>query len=308
MAKSSQEDQSSQLARPPDSCKILSEKAENALRDAGVFGEVPADLDAVLEAAEIETVPDDEESRGGFFSSLPDQIRGKAKRMMQKLRGVADLRERKIWVPDDGVPQGVSFPKAHETSHQIIPWHSVGALDTKETLSKEVKEKFEREANFTASELIFQGDRFRDRALDYEASLDSAMVLADDHGASYQSTFWRYAEVQDQPIAILMYYPAPKNGNGRIHYFTLWRVACSESFQEKIGRDISLPSRIQPSHPWAGALDHDGICRGSDKMRCDGSSAAFEWQSWWNTYTLFVFLRRAPRFGFVGSVLQSAGD
>lgn len=306
MSKST-DDPNFDLVRPPDNQETLSQKAENALRKADQLGDVPTDLDSVLEAAEVETVPDDEDSRWGFFKSLPDKLKGKAEQMVQKLRGVADLRERKIWVPENGSGQRVSFPKAHEASHQIIPWHNVGALDTNETLAKDIKDKFEREANFTASELIFQGERFRDRALDYEASLDSAMTLADEHGASYQSTFWRYVEIQDQPIAILMYYPWRRNG--QIKSLNLWRAVPSQPFQKKFGDEkISLSSRIQTSHPWAGALDIDGICRGSDKVKCGGSSVTFEWQSWWNTYTLFVFLRRAPALDFVGSIVRSTND
>ena len=57
-------------------------------------------------------------------------------------------------------------------------------LDDDVTLSPYIQAKFEMEASFFASEMMFQGKRFREHALDYAPSFAAAFELADMHGAS----------------------------------------------------------------------------------------------------------------------------
>jgi hypothetical protein len=35
-----------------------------------------------------------------------------------------------------------------------------------------------------------------------------------------------------------------------------------------------------------------------------GHTMEFQWMAWWNTYTLFVLLRRKPKLSLVGGILR----
>jgi len=161
----------------------------------------------------------------------------------------------------------------------------------------------EREANFFSSEVIFQGELFGPKVRSYQASLDSALKLADEHQASYQSTIWRYVEEQDEGITIAHYYPSKIYDDQGHPVLSLWKTVPSSKFLEKFS-ELELPSRIRSDHPWAQALECRSICRGTDRLRCEAREYQFQWESWWNQYTLFVFLRRRPLFGVVGGLVK----
>ena len=76
------------------------------------------------------------------------------------------------------------------------------------SLQPDTEKLFDAEANFFASELIFQGHRFRTRALDYRPSLDAVFHLADAHGASRQATLRRYVEDHDEMLAVAASLPS----------------------------------------------------------------------------------------------------
>ena len=69
------------------------------------------------------------------------------------------------------------------------------------------KATFEQEANFFGAETIFPGARFRTLARDFRPNFAAIFSLADQHGASRQSTAWRFVEEQDESVALPPYYP-----------------------------------------------------------------------------------------------------
>ena len=84
---------------------------------------------------------------------MSDQTKSIFKGAWQKLRGIADLRDKVTYVPKDSHTGRERFAKCHELGHQMIPWHKIDPayLDDAENLSPDVKAVFEQEANWTIS-------------------------------------------------------------------------------------------------------------------------------------------------------------
>jgi hypothetical protein len=187
-----------------------------------------------------------------------------------------------------------------------IPWHKLDAayLDDTENLSPDAKVIFEQEANHFSADTIFQVDRFRTVARDYQPSFDAIFTLADRHGASKQATAWRFVEEQDEALALLLYYPTggvDTHGNA---VFTLWRSVGSPKFDARIA-EIDIPLLLRTGHPWLAAYDQNRVCDGNEHLVADGHPVLFQWHAWWNSYALLVLLRRRPALHLVGSVLSN---
>ena len=284
----------------PDSAHDISKIADRILRASGAVGALPTPIDNLIQTAKVEDKTDVGNILERFFATLDEKSGQLFRSGLQKLRGIADIRERAIYVPQDTVPR-LLFVKAHELGHQVIPWQQVHTTrgdslyyDTDITLSPEAQEMFDIEANFFASEVIFQGRRFTTLARDYKPSFDAVFVLADLHGASKQATLRRYIEEQDEIVAAVSYLPSlyEADNNGATVLRSPWLFA-SPKFHQKYG-DVQLPTKIKSAHPWAVARDCGEICDGEIELTCGNGPVRFQWQAWWNSYALLVLLRRKP--------------
>src|SRR5262249_10138198 len=128
--------------------------------------------------------------------------------------------------------------------------------------------------------------------------------LAAQHGASRQSTAWRFVEEQDEAVALLPYYPTNAIDDYGNRALNLWRPVGSSSFNRRYA-GIDMPAIVRTGHPWVAARDLEDPCSGNEDLWVDGQKVAFEWHAWWNTYTLFVLLRRKPRLSVIGGLLRS---
>ncbi len=293
------------IAVRPESEPQISNLVHKLIREADAEGILPTPLDHLFEVAKvtnIEELPDET-----FLQTLSERARAFFRSAKQKLRGIADIREKATYVPPDSNTGRERFAKAHELGHQVIPWHEIDPayLDDSESLSPSAKGIFEHEANFFGAETIFQGERFRALARDFKPSFDAIFVLADQHGASRQSTAWRFIEDQDEALALLQYYPSNAIDQEGNCVLGVWRSIGSPVFNRRYG-NIDLPQAIRTGHPWVAARDMNQPCDGNDNFSVDGGSVAFQWHSWWNGYTLLVLLRRKPFLSLVGNWLKSS--
>lgn len=186
----------------PDSEHEIVHLAQKTLLRADCIDILPTPLAILYEQARVKTydLPAvDEMPSLRLAAGARDLLRT----ALQKIRGIADLRRRAVYLPQGDRNHRRNFAKGHELGHQVIPWHKIGrdCVDTDATLSPDVREIFEAKANLFSSEIIFQGKHFRRRALDYKPTLDAVFLLADQHGASRQATLWKFTEEQDFPVA-----------------------------------------------------------------------------------------------------------
>lgn len=291
------------IAVRPESGVKLSELVRKLLREADAEGVLPTPLDRLFEIARITNIaelPDE-----SFLRTLSDEAKGFFKSARQKLRGIADLKERATYIPRDVNSRRERFVKAHELGHHVIPWHSVDPayLDDSESLSSEVKITFEQEANFFGAEAVFQGRNFRSLSRDYQPTFSAIFVLADRHEISRQATAWRFVEEQDEPVALIQYYPGnaiDKDGN---RVLNAWRAVSSPSFKKKYS-EVDPPRALRTGHPWVAARDLNCECEGTEKLFVDGQAVTFQWRSWWNNHALLILLRRKPILSVVRGVLR----
>lgn len=293
------------LVTRPTSVSDLAKIADFTLREAGAIGRLPTPIDSLLTAADIGEVFDPEAAKEQFLSTLAEGARDGFLALWQKIRGIADLRERVVYVPRETTIPRILFAKGHELGHQVIPWHrSPIYQDDDRSLKPEVQALFEREANYFSSEVIFQGVRFARRARDYRPSLDAVFTLADLHGASRQATLLRFAEGHDEPVAAITYVPDrySSDEHGR-PILRIPRVVPSPSFLNRFA-NIVLPAELQTGHPWVDARESAQPCHGDICFDCGSGPVRFAWQAWWNNYCLMILLRRLPALSLVGRLLN----
>ena len=295
------------IVAKPDSASDVSTYAEQTLQRAGMLGVLPTPIDTLISASHLTASVDP----GPLVKSFLSRLKGQAKEAFttgwQKLRGIADLRERAIYVSSDKIPVRVTWAKAHELGHQIIPWHTVnsGYQDDERSLSADAQELFDQEANFFASEVIFQGRRFQRIARDYQPSLDAVLNLADQHGASRQATLWRFVEDHDEAIAGLLYWPSRYvyDANGEPPLTRGRLVVASPSFRAKYA-NVTLPDTLPSSHEWATARQNRSAVECDVALMVEGEAVTFQKFAWWNTYCVMVLIRRKPRFHVLSHVFR----
>jgi hypothetical protein len=228
--------------------------------------------------------------------------------MWQKIRGIADLRDRVVYVPTTTTSPRVRFAKAHELGHQVVPWHRVNPAyaDDDRSLSPEAQHLFDREANLFAAEVVFQSRGFTVRARDFAPSLDAIFTLADQYGASRHCTIRRFVEEYDEPIAVVPYWPSQyavdEQGNPVLRR---GQLVASSAFLHKCS-DIQLPDLLRTGDPWVAARDLERSCDGEITLGFSSGQVSLHWQSWWNSYCLLVLLRRKPKVHLVGRLLHRA--
>lgn len=296
-----------QLVKRPESEKQLSEIAEDCLRRVDGVGRLPTPLDELIEASKLVEGDDIESSLQKFLKGFTEDLHEGILSTFQKVRGIADLRERAIYTPAEGNHRRRFFTRAHEFGHQIIPWHTINTtyLDDGISLSPDAQELFDQEANFLAAEIIFQGCRFARRSRDFAPSFESVFKLADDHGASYHATLWRYVEEHDETIAVVPYWPSRYILDADGHpILKRGRMVGSSRFIEKYS-SVEIPTDVDTGDPWVACRELGRTCQGEVSLNCDAAAVKFEWHSWWNQYSLFVLLRRRPSLSIVGRIFRA---
>lgn len=214
------------MSEPPGKFarRQIAARVEAAILASGVAGTFPTPLDAVATAAGIIEVVN--------IADLPDELHVAKPKFLRRILGAYLYRADTAFV-DLSQPLGQKrFIQAHETGHKLIEWHKDSYhLDDEHRLFRDTEEKLELEANFAAALLIFQGRRFHQQALDYEDSIKTPILLADQFGASFHATIRFYVEHHPEPMALAIAGRFPRS-DGTVPVFTSLE---SRSFKERFG-------------------------------------------------------------------------
>ncbi|UWU20942.1 ImmA/IrrE family metallo-endopeptidase [Rhizobium sp. CB3060] len=230
-------------------------QAQRLLKDAGAIGRFPTPIDDLMAAAKV-TVIEDEILDESMLRRLADKARaGLAfgvnviKSAFSKVLGLFEANERLVILDKEVPAPRRAFVKLHEAGHGSMPHQtSMYALmhDCNQTLDDDTKDLFEREANVFASEVMFQGDVFRDHALSSAFSVKHAMSLATQFGGSNYATFRRYVNVNPRACCLVVVEPEALIGSGGRH--EVRRIIASKSFAEKYDCS-SLIASVGHGHP-----------------------------------------------------------
>lgn len=268
---------------------------------------LPTPLDTLYAAVRVRSYNLDLDAPEERLQRALDKAGGALRRAFQKVRGITDLRERAVYIPRGDTKPRERFVRAHELAHNIIPWQRINDptsgdephVDHTQDLTPEARRLFDKEANFLGADLIYQGERFKDKALNYSASMAATLALADLHGASHQATLWKYAEVQDERILVAMYYPSKYTGNPE-----LYMAVPSKSFRSRFER-LELPKVLPTGHPWRAAIDLGKGVDGDITLPCGSDGEVIlRWEARWNRYALLMLLRRRPQLARVGQFIR----
>lgn len=171
--------------------------ATQALQRADAIGTVPTPLDDVGEAVGVETVID--------IGQLPEELTVKKPSALKKLLGAYLFRAETAFVDFTQSKGRARFIQAHELGHRVVPWHKAAyLLDDERRLFGKTEGLLELEANLAGAHLLFQGHHFFERALDYETSLKTPILLADVFHTSCAATIRYYVEHHPDALAVLV--------------------------------------------------------------------------------------------------------
>ena len=169
--------------------------AERLLAAADVGNRLPTPVEDLVAAADL-VVGSDEIFSPGILARAPKEVREAVKGLIGRVRAILDRREREIYVsPEITLVGRRNFHMLHEVGHEIVPWQSkLAYADDDIRISWATRVRFEREANQTAAELLFQRDRFRRMAAEYATGFEPVVELAEMFGSSIHAAFRRYVE------------------------------------------------------------------------------------------------------------------
>src|SRR5207237_9818982 len=121
-----------------------------------------------------------------IIRTAPAHIRKALAFVSVKVRALLDRKTREIHLQPLVEHSGQrAFKKLHEVGHDILPWqHELVYLDSDAELSWSTKQLFEREANQTAAELLFQRQLFARVGADYSIGIATVIELAQKFGTS----------------------------------------------------------------------------------------------------------------------------
>lgn len=268
--------------------------AEKALAAAGATGRYPTPVADVMAEARL-IVCDEDVLNEGFLERLRHRAGNALKQALGKVFGVFDVKAKLVYIDKSLHLVKQTFIKLHETAHAVLPWQRelYGVIeDCEKTLSPDISEQFDREANAFASEVLFQLDDFTKRAADQPFGMKVPVNMSKDYGASLYSSIRRYVSTHHRACAVLVINPPQAVG-----YYgfsaTLRRVITSARFEEMVG-PVTWPDTFMPDDEF-GVLIPLGGRRMSGASLCSFRSdngILYECvaEAFTNTYQVFVLI------------------
>jgi hypothetical protein len=223
----------------PEELERVRVEARSALERANAFGRLPTPVADILSAAKL-TVVDDEALDEGLLARFRRKATGALKTALSKVLGLFDAQGWLIHVDRGLMAVKQTFIKLHEAGHGLLMWQRkmyAVAEDCKLTLTDEVEDLFEREANNFATEVLFQLDAFTEWAAGHAFGINVPLKLGPKYGASAYSSIRRYVMKNERACVVLVLDP-PVLTDGVGFQATLRRVVPSPAFVQMIGAPV----------------------------------------------------------------------
>ncbi len=223
-----------------ESKQEIEDVAFDVLKQSGALGKFPTPVDQIVQYSELKINESDD------ITSIPKNYIGKTsealKKALRKLNGVLDRKEKTIYINPNQVKSRKHFVKLHEVGHHALPWQQQMyeiIEDDDATLSQETDDDFEREANYFASSVLFQMDRFEEEMAKLPLEIGSPMQLAKQFGGSNHAALRRYVEYSNKRCALLVL-QKPKDAIMRCEAKSYFQ---SKSFTKEFGR-MKWPEKL----------------------------------------------------------------
>jgi hypothetical protein len=221
--------------------------ALKALQAADAVGCYPTPVTEVMSKAQV-IVADEDIYSDGFLTRLRRRAGAALKSALSKVFGVLDVKSRIVYIDKSLHILKQGFLKLHETAHAVLPWQRdlYGFVeDCEKTISPEMSEQFDREANVFATEVLFQLDDFTTKARDSGFGIAVPIKLSKIYGASIYASIRRYVSSNHRACAVVVMDP-PKFEQGIGFVASQRRIVTSPDFDRIMG-SIEWPNEFTPN-------------------------------------------------------------
>jgi hypothetical protein len=245
--------------KPDDSSLTASEylaihrAATDLLNKASAWDRLPTPVPDLLGAAKLRVAPMsafDPRSLMRHAREFGERAASLIKSAIEKVRGIFDVQEDLIHVDDTVAESKQNFLKLHEAGHKHIPHQSKlfrWIQDCDKSLSPDVSDQFEREANIFASVVLFQDGRFAEMAADSAFSIKVPLALSKKFGASAYASMREYVRRSGRACAVIVLNPVEICSILGMRS-ELRRVELSPLFHKRFG-ELKLPDHVNRLSP-----------------------------------------------------------
>ena len=246
------------MTKPDDSSLSPSEYAAvrkaalAVLNKTSAWGRFPTPISDVMDAAELKVAPVsafDPRAMERYLREAGHAAFKFLKKAIDKVLGVFDVHADTVHIDDSVHKHKQNFLKLHETGHKEIP-HQRGLFkwiqDCTKTLSPDVADLFDREANNFASLVLFQDDTFAKMTADSAFGIKVPLNTGSKFGASAYAATREYVRRNAKACAVVILEPPEVCS---INGFTsaVRRIEYSADFLKKFGH-LQLPATLNPDH------------------------------------------------------------
>lgn len=225
-----------------------------------------------------------------FLTTLSLDVAKKTIDSMKQVRGALDRNEKTIYLDLSQLPCRQNFVKLHETGHEVLSWQNeiLAYIDDDATLDLFTIEEFEAEANYFASTILFQNDRFENEMSNLKFGIDASMTLAKQFGASNHASMRKYVECSKNRCALLVLEDISITGTPTCSKRDLFM---SESFSRTFGT-IIFPDKF--GYTWEFTRDYYFKKKlhkdGEISLDTTNGTADFKYHFFNNSYNAFVLI------------------
>lgn len=282
--------------------EIIKNTVNEMLETYGVK-EFPTPIDELIEFSKLSCSKYNPNEKG-----LWTKFNEKAKSVFHKIKAILCLSNNQILIAEDIHPAKESFAKGHELGHFIIPWHREILYACSEyDLDHRTREIMEREANFSAAETLFQGDRFIGIAKQFPLHMNTILKMKElCITTSYVATARRYVETNQHSCVLLVLEPVQTivesdlvyknpvdNSEKPVHKFggtelKLSYVVYSESFLKQFGR-LNFCKNFSSKHP-ISKIVNEGSSEDVMESEVKFKDKTLKIQTFYNSYCVMALL------------------
>lgn len=224
----------------PDDLKVIEERARRLLDKADAWERFPVPIDDLLEAAGVKLAKHcvfDPESIIAYLKGKAEGFAATIKSAISKVWGLYDASDNLIHIDETVGKPRQNFLTLHETGHHDIPTHKKlfrFFQDCEKTLSPEIADQFEREANNFARFALFKGDTYKSFAADSAFGIKAPITLASKFGASVYASAREFARTNARACVVYVLEPVEfASGDG--FRAPVRRIETSPKFREQFG-------------------------------------------------------------------------
>ncbi|MGO7401083.1 ImmA/IrrE family metallo-endopeptidase [Rhizobium ruizarguesonis] len=239
----------------PSEYAAIHRAATDLLNKASAWDRLPTPVPDLLGAAKLRVAPMsafDPRSLLRHALQFGERAASLVKSAIEKVRGIFDVHEDLIHIDTTVTESKQNFLKLREAGHKHIPHQSKlfrWIQDCDKSLSPDVSDQFEREANIFATVVLFQDSRFAQMAADSNFSIKVPLTLSKKFGASIYASLREYVRRNERACAVIVLNPAevcPVLGMRS----DLRRLELSPLFQKRFGK-LQVPEHIDRMSPLA---------------------------------------------------------